>query len=143
MDQGRGLSHAAVQIDGCKDGLHGIRQNGGALPAAAGFLAAAQLQIHTQSQLPCHLIQALLAHQCRADAGQIALRQIGVTGKQELRRHESQHGISQKLQPLVAVQSGSPVLVGVGAVVQRLLQQGRIPEGIVQFFLQFPHDITP
>ena len=61
--------------------------------------------------------------------------------EQEFRRHEAQHRISQEFQPLVAVQPGGAVLVGVGSVAQRLGQQGRVPEGVIQFFLQFLHSV--
>ena len=95
--------------------------------------------VAAQIQLLRHLVQALLAHQRRPDAGQVPLRQVGMLDEQKFRRHEAQHGVSQKLQPLVAVQPGGAVLVGVGAVAQRLGQQGRIPERVIQFFLQFLH----
>ena len=71
------------------------------------LLAPAQLQIPAQVQLAGHLIEALLAHQRRPDPGQVPLRQVRVLGEQKFRRDESQHGISQKLQPLVAAQMGS------------------------------------
>ena len=44
----------------------------------------------------------------------------------------------QELQPLVAPDAGGPVLVGVRAVVQRLLQQGRIPKAVIKSFFPVP-----
>ena len=108
------------------------------LPAAAGLLAPAQLQIRAQAQLPGHLVEALLAHQGRPDAGQVPLRRVRVLAEEELRRHKAQHGVPQELQPLVAPDAGGPVLVGIGAVVQRLLQQGRVPEAVIKSFSPGP-----
>ena len=45
----RAASNAAVQIYGGKNGLRGVRQNGRPLPASAGLLALAQLQIGSPS----------------------------------------------------------------------------------------------
>ena len=132
-----------VQVHGGEHRLRGVRQDGGPLPAAAGLLAPAQLQILAQAQLLRHLVQALLTHQRRPDPGQVPLRQVRVVAEQELRRDEAQYGVPQELQPLVAVQPGGPVLVGVGAVAQRLLQQSRVPEAVIQFFLQVPHIVSP
>ncbi|CAN4044843.1 YlbF family regulator, partial [Dysosmobacter welbionis] len=39
----------------------------------------------------------------------------------------------------MAAQPTGPVLVGVGAVVQRLLEKSLVAEGVIQFFLQIPH----
>ena len=84
-------------------------------------------------------MQALLAHQRGADTGQVALGQVGVLFVQVLRGDEAQHRIAQEFQPLVAADMLAPVLVGVGAVVQRALQQRRVTEGIAQLFFQSFH----
>ena len=135
MDQSGCLCNSAIQIDRCKKSLRGVCQNRGALSAAAGFFTAAQLQILSQLQLSRDLIQTLLTHQCCTDAGQITLRQIRMLRKQEFCRHKPQHGIPQKLQPLVAVQVVGAMLIGIGTVAQRLTEQSGISEGIIQFFL--------
>ena len=139
MDQVAGGIYPAVQIDGGEHGLRGVCQNGRALTSAAQLLTVAQLQVLAQLQILGHLVQALLAHQCGADAGQIALRQVGVLGVQVLRRHEAQHRIAQKLQTFVAGDAPGAVLVGVGAVVQGVFQQRGAAEGIAQLCLQCLH----
>ena len=123
MDQAAGRLHAAVKIDRRKDGFHGVCQNGRTPAAAAGLLALAKLQIIAQMQALGHLVQALLAHQRCSDAGQIALRQVGILGKQIVRRHQAQHGVAQKLQPFIAADTAEAMLVGIGAVIQRGAQQ--------------------
>ena len=60
-------------------------------------------------------------------------------GKEKLRRYKTKHRIPQELQPLIAVKVCGPMLVGIGAVIQCLLQQRGISECIIQFFLQFLH----
>jgi hypothetical protein len=58
-----------------------------------------------------------------------------VLPEEVLRRDEPQHAVAQKLQPFVAA-GAALVLVGVGAVVQRLLQQSPPAEPVAQLFLQ-------
>ena len=72
------------------------------MAAAAGLLALAQPQLTAQAQALGHLIQALLAHQRRPHPGQVSLRQVRVLVIQIVRRYQTQHGVPQKLQPLVA-----------------------------------------
>ena len=55
-------------------------------------------------------------------------------GKEKLRRYKTKHRIPQELQPLIAVKVCGPMLVGIGAVIQCLLQQRGISECIIQFF---------
>ena len=135
MDQVAGGVHAAIQIDGGEYGFRGVRQNGWTLPPAALLLASAQQQMAAQLQRLRHLIEAVLTDKRGADAGQIALRQVGVLPVQVLGGDKAQHRVPQKLQPLVAGDMLSPVLVGIGAVVQRPLQQRRVTEGVAQLLL--------
>ena len=136
VDQRAHLVDAAIQIHRGQHRLHRVRQNGRTAAAAAALLALAQHQKVAQMQALGHLMQALLAHQRGADAGQLALRQVGVLAVQIVRRHEAQHRVAQKLQPLVAGDAHAPVLVGVGAVVQGAAQQLTVGERIAQPFLQ-------
>ena len=81
-------------------------------------------------------MQTFLAHQRGADTGQLTFRQVRMLAVQKVRRHEAQHRIPQKLQPLVAADAHGAVLVGVGAVVQRSAQQLLILELIAQSLFQ-------
>ena len=56
-----GRLHTAVQIDGGQDGLHRVRQDGGALAAAADPLATSQQQAFAQSDLTGELIERAFA----------------------------------------------------------------------------------
>ena len=137
-----GGADAPVQVNGGDDGLHRIRLDGGPPPAAAGALPLAQLQIVPQGQLPGHLHQTPLAHQSRPGAGELPLGHIGVRAVQVVGHHHAQHRVPQKLQPLVAGDSPAPVLVGVGTVVQRPLQQLSVLECIAQLLLQILHVVA-
>ena len=117
VNERTGRLQPAVQIHGGKNGLRGVRQNGRPLPASAGLLALAPLQIGSQVETLGHLVQTLLADQCGPDAGQVPLRQIRVLAEQIVRRHQTQHGVPQKLQPLIAMNAQAAVLIGVGAVI--------------------------
>ena len=76
------------------------------MAAAALLLSPAQLQAAAQIQRLCYLVEALLADEGGTAAGQVALRQIGVLCVQVFSGDEAQHGVAQKLQPLVAADAG-------------------------------------
>ena len=133
LDDLPGRSDAAVQIDRRQHRLHRVGLDGGPVPSAAGLLPFAQAQVLPQVQLCGHLHQALFAHQSRPGTGQLPLGQVGVVAVQVVGHHHAQNGISQKLQPLVALEL-APALVGTGAVGQGVFQQGRILERVSQLF---------
>ena len=105
---------------------------------AASALPLAQAEVLPQAQLPGRLHQALLAHQGRPGAGQVALGQVGVIAVQVVGHHHAQDGIPQELQPFVAVQL-APALVGPGAVGEGIFQQGGVLKGVAQLFFQCRH----
>ena len=75
------------------------------------------------------LEQGTLADQTGADAGQVALRPVGVGVEQVVCRDDLQHAVAQKLQPLVVLHR-SAALVGVAGVGERRFQQLRVFERI-------------
>ena len=87
------------------------------MAAAAALLPLAQHQEITQMQALRHLMQTVLAYQRGADAGQLALRQVGMLAIEIIRRNKTQHRIAQEFQPLVAADALRAVLIGVGAVI--------------------------
>ena len=87
-------------------------------------------------------MQAVLAHKQGADARQLALRRVRVLGKQILRRDKAEHAVAQKFQALVAEKVRPAVLVGIRAVAQRLFEQRRIFEMILQLFFQGLHGFS-
>ena len=76
------------------------------------------------------LVQAVLPHQLRAHAREIALGLPGQRLEQHVGHGQAQHGVAQKLQPLV-------VVAGETAVGQRPLEQADVGEHVVQPGLQF------
>ena len=87
-------------------------------------------------------MQAVLAHEQRADARQLPLRRGRMLGKQILRRHKAEHAVTQEFQALVAEKVCAAVLVGIRAVAQRLFEQRRIFEMILQLFFQGLHGVS-
>ena len=87
-------------------------------------------------------MKALLAYQRRPDPGQIPLRQVRVPGEEILRRHKAEHAVTQEFQALVAEKVCAAVLVGIRAVAQRLFEQRRIFEMILQLFFQGLHGFS-
>ena len=119
--------HAAVQIQRRDDGLKRIGNDAGAGAAAAALLAAAKAQVLAEVDLLRELKQRPLADEAGPDAGQIALRPVGVGVEQIVCRHDLQHAVAQKLQPLVVLHRGA-ALVGVAGVGQGRFQQLRVLE---------------
>ena len=88
-------------------------------------------------------MQTVLAHQGSPGAGELPLRHVRVGAEQVFRHDQPQHGVAQELQPLIAGDALRPVLVGVGAVGQGVLQQFRIMEAVSQPRLQIFHSRVP
>ena len=89
------------------------------------------------------LVQAVLAHEQRADARQLPLRRGRMLGKQILRRHKAEHAVTQEFQALVAEKVCAAVLVGIGAVAQSLGEQGSAAEAVAQLTFQFLQGVSP
>ena len=119
--------HAAVQIQGGNNGLEGVRHHTGTGAAAAALLAAAKAQVLAEVDLLRELKQRPLADEAGPDAGQIALRPVGVGVEQVVCGYDLQHAVAQKLQPLVVLDRGA-ALVGVAGVGKRDFQQFRVFE---------------
>ena len=119
--------HGRRQIQGGDDGLKGIGHHAGAGAAAAALLATAQAQILAQIDLLRKLEQCTLADKAGADAGQVALRAVGVGVEQVVCGYDLQNAVAQKLQPLVMLDRGA-ALIGIAGVGKRDFQQFRVFE---------------
>ena len=139
LDELPGRADAAVQVHGGQHRLHRVGNDGGPLPAAAGLLPLAQLQVGAQLQALGHFHQAALTHQGRPGAGQIPFRQVGVGAEQVVGHDHTKHRVPQKFQPLIALQSLGLVLVGVGAVGEGVFQKGPVGKPVTQLFFQCLH----
>ena len=71
--------------------------------------------------------------------GEITLREFSVSLKQKFCGHKSQNTITQKLQPLIAADTGIAVFIGIGAVVKCLTEKFAVLESVLQLFLQGFH----
>jgi len=104
-DKGSHRLQAAVQPERAQHGLHGIREYGAFSPQAAVFLATAETQVAAQADGLAYLRHVQAADQLGADTGQVALVPLRVKQKQSLGHHQTQHGVSQKLQALIVARA--------------------------------------
>ena len=108
------------------NGLHGVGEDAGAAAAAGVLLAAAEADILAQAELGGHAVQALLADELGAQARHAALRQLRKAVIERVGDDHAQDAVAQELKPLVALAAAAPVLVRVGAVRQRVYEQGPV-----------------
>ena len=136
----RGLQ-PAVKIHGGDDRLHRVGENGRPLSAAAALLPVAETDIVAQMQRERHTVQRLLADELGAQAAHFPLRHVGIERIEPRRRDHAEHGIAQKLEPLVAGIAPRAVFIGIGAVHERILQQRPVTEHVAQAGLQRLHQL--
>ena len=115
---------AAVEVDRAEQRLEGVGQDRGLVAAAGALLAAAEPDVAAEVELAAHLGQRAHVDHRGAQLGQLALGQVGVVAVERVGDDQAEHGVAEELQPLVGRQAA--VLVGVGAVGQRPLQQARL-----------------
>jgi hypothetical protein len=105
--------------DRADERFHGVGQDGRPLRAAATQPRLRTGAAPRAGPAQRHAVQAVLAHQVRAHAGQVALRRSRRSARQQAGHRQAQHGIAQEFQPLVVVGAEA-------AVRQRTLQQARL-----------------
>lgn len=64
-----------------------------------------------------------LADEVGADARQLSLRSGGKAPVEIVRHDEAQNGIAQKFQPFIVMNAAVTVLIGIGAVGQRVVRR--------------------
>ena len=109
--------------------LERIGQDRCTLGPAATRLALAEPQCLWETVTQRHLVQAVLAHEVGANAGQIALVAAGKPLEQETGHRQAQHRVAQEFKPLVVIGAEAAVCDG-----QR--QQRRICKRVPQVSLQ-------
>ena len=134
----RGLQ-PAVEIHGGYDRLHRVGKDGRPLPAAAALFPVAEADVIAQMQRERHTVQRLLADELGAQAAHLPLRHVGIELIEPRRRDHAEHGIAQKLEPLVAGVAPRAVFIGIGTVHERILQQPPVTERVAQAGLQRLH----
>lgn len=143
MDKSRRCFHAGVEIHSGNDRLHSVGKDRRALPPAVVLLTLAETEIVAQMQLQRHTMERLLADELRAEPRHAALRHIGKMPVQEIRDRNAENGITQKLQPFVADDTGSAVLVGIGTVRYRRFEQRPVSERMAKSLFQSGHALIP
>ena len=129
----------AVKIHGGDNRLHRVGKDGRPLSAAAALLPVAEADIVAQMQCERHTVQRLLTDELGPQAAHLPLRHVGIELIEPRRRDHAEHGIAQKLEPLVAGVAPRAVLIGIGAVHERMLQQPPVAERVAQTGLQRLH----
>ena len=86
-----------------------------------------------------HAVQRLLADEFGTQTTHLSLRHVGIELIEPRRRDHAEHGIAQKLEPLVAGIAPRAVLIGIGAVHKRIFQQPPVAERVAQAGLQRLH----
>jgi hypothetical protein len=124
----RGLE-AAVDEGGADQCLHGVGEDRGTLRAARPRLALGQAHHIGQAQRQRSTVQAVLAHEVRAHAGEVALVGAGEALVEQSRHRQAQHGIAEELEAFV-------VLGTEAAMRQGVEHQGGLPEAVAQALLQ-------
>ena len=99
----------------------------------------AEADIVAQMQRERHTVQRLLTDELGPQAAHLPLRHVGIELIESRRRDHAEHGIAQKLEPLVAGVAPRAILIGIGAVHERMLQQPPVAERVAQTGLQRLH----
>ena len=141
VDDALGRLKAAVHIRRGNDRLHRIRDDAGAFSAAALCLAVAKQQKISQPDGVRLLGKIRLADEVSADARQLSLRSGGEAPVEIVRHDEAQNGIAQKFQPFIVTDAAVTVLIGIGAVGQRVCQKGLVVKDIPKSFFQFTQHV--
>ena len=119
LDQPARLFHRAVQIHRAQQRLHRVGENRGLFAPAAMLFAMAEQQVFAEIQPSGRDLERPFLHAARAQARQLALRQIGVLMIQPDAGTQLQHRIAQEFQPLVV----NVRLPRIGRMGHRQLQQ--------------------
>ena len=128
-DVGRRLE-AAAEVHRTDHRLDGVGEDRGLSAAAGRLLAAAELDVVTDTDVPADHGQRAGVDHGGPELGQSTLGQVRVGAVERLGHDDAEHRVAQELQALVGRQSA--VLVGVRAVREGALEelglQDRIPE---------------
>ena len=130
----RGIE-AGIEEDRADQRLQRIGQDGGALRATAARLALGQAHHLGQAELQRHAVQAVLAHQVRAHARQVAFVGAGEALEQQAGNGQAQHRIAEEFQAFVVVGAEA-------AVRQRPGEQLRLAEAVADAGLEFVESLV-
>src|SRR5512137_66027 len=133
-DEIAGLRKAAIQVEGGHKRLKAVGEQGVLVPAAGLLFAPAHQQIFAEEDRAGHCREGRLAYDGRPEAGKLAFRSAGLGVHDKLAYDEVEDGVPQEFHPLVVL--GQAVLVGVGSVGKRALQQSGITESVCDLLLE-------
>ena len=111
----------AVDVHRADDGLEGVGQDRGLVPAAGHLLAAAEPHVGAEVELAGHPGQGPHLDYRGPQLGQLPFGQVRVVAEQGVGHDQAEDGVAEELQPLV--RRGVVVLVGEGAVGQSTFER--------------------
>ena len=121
VDEPLGAGGPCIQVDGADQSLHGVGQDGRLVAATSAELATSQLD-HLADRKPSgDRRQTHRAHHFGAQLGQLPLGQIGMAAVQVFGDDDTEHGVTQELQPFVG--RNLAVLVGERPMGQRQIEE--------------------
>ncbi len=130
VHQGLRRAIAGVQVNGANHRLQGVGQDRGPLLPTRAGLALTQPDHVGQAQLHRQMVQRVLLDQVGPHTREIALGLVAQAAVQQAGHGQVEHGIAQKLQPLVVIGRKAAVRGGPQ-------QQLRVGKGVLQARLQF------
>ena len=74
----------------------------------------------------------------RARPALFPFRAVGIAAVEEIRHHQSDHGIAQELQGLVVAGASAGVLVGPAGMGERAVEELEVRETVAQPLLELP-----
>ena len=128
---------ARIQIIRANHGFHAVCQNRGLFPPSSAFFALSQDEHPVYSEFQRDRRQSLFAHDAAFCLGEVAFRIFRHVLVQERRRHQAQNAVAQKFKPLVVFVPVRRILVGIGAVMKRQVQQSQILEMQIKRLAKF------
>ncbi len=137
-DEAPGAVVAGIDEHGPDDGLEGVGDGGGALAAAAGFLAAAQDEVGAELECVSVLGEGGAIDELGTGLGQGALAEVGVVLVEPCGDDDLDDGVAKELEALV-VQLARPLFMGDGGMGEGEAQEGGIAEAMAQRRLEVGH----
>ena len=128
----------AVEIHGADERLVGVGEGGGALTAAAGFLAASHHEIAAEIDIGGVHTEAFATDELGAQFGEVAFRVVGEMVEEVLGKDELEDGVAEELQALI-IEMVPLRFVAQTGMRERLREEERVAELVVKALFERVH----
>ena len=126
--------HAAVEVDRAEHRLEGVGQDGVLIATSGGPLTAAEVDVLSETERTRDLGEGALVDHRLAQVGEGPLGEIGEPLEDQIGDHETEDGIAEELETLVAL--GIGLFSDPGAMAEGAPQQSNVvepmPEGVLE-----------